>query len=148
MDEDVRPRRTSGRESARRFEVAGDSMAPFFQPGDSLLASIRARPRSGDVALTIGPGPGGPRLVAHRALLSFGGRLLTKGDFHLIPDGLVPGSAVAGVALAVERPGWGRVDLDCPWARAVSAAAALYGLAAAAAYRAFWFACRAAVLPL
>jgi nitrous oxidase accessory protein NosD len=118
---------------ARRFAVAGESMEFLLRTGDVLYAARGGGPaRAGDVVLTMGKDA---PVLAHRVLLSVCGRLLTKGDFHFLTDGLAAPEAVVGRVLAVERDGL-RVWLDCGWARAAGLGAAGYSLAGALLYRA------------
>jgi len=109
-----------------------------LRTGDSLLVeplSEGVRERFGDLALFMG---GAKRLLLlHRVLARSpfrGGALLTKGDFHLLPDGLVPSEARIGVARVLERDGK-RIRLDSTAARLAGVLLAAYSLAAVPLYR-------------
>ncbi|MBI3552371.1 MAG: right-handed parallel beta-helix repeat-containing protein [Elusimicrobia bacterium] len=128
---------------ARRFLVAGESMEFFLRTGDTLYAGAAGgrRARAGDMVLCMGRDA---PVLAHRVLLRRGwgaqASVLTKGDFHLCPDGFAAPSAVVGRVLVVER-GERRVWLGCRPARAAGAALAAYALAGVLFYRATQLLC-------
>jgi nitrous oxidase accessory protein NosD len=108
----------------------------LLRTGDVLYAGRGGGPaRAGDLVLAMGKDA---PVLAHRVLLRWGlgegASLLTKGDFHLLPDGLAAPSAVVGRVLVLEREGE-RVWLDCGWARAAGFGAVAYSLAGGFLYR-------------
>ncbi len=120
--------------------MAGESMELFLRTGDALYAALpgpgaAGAARVGDMVLSMGRDA---PVLAHRVICRFGRdsrkRLVTKGDFHLLPDGFISPSAVLGRVRVVERAGL-RVWLDCRLVRALNAAIALYSLGGALLYR-------------
>ncbi len=67
--------------------VNGNSMTPFFQPGDLALLRTSRSYQAGDVAAYHYPDLG---LVIHRIQRSEGGRFVMKGDYNSWEDGYQP----------------------------------------------------------
>jgi hypothetical protein len=91
-----------------RLHVAGWSMAPLLQPGDSIrVAPIRpVQVRRGDIVVVWCDG----YFLTHRVIRASAQELLLKGDFALMPDLPVSSQALVGRVLASER-GAHRIDL-------------------------------------
>ena len=88
-----------------RFQVKGQSMAPFVRDGDIVtVAPVGKRPlRIGDVVAFTSPQAG--MFLVHRVVGKHGDKLLVKGDNCAGPDGRVAVSAVLGRVTTVERDG-------------------------------------------
>jgi len=99
---------------AVRLAARGQSMKPLVRSG-SLLRVVPARGEAkiGDIALVRLENGG---VIIHRVVAIDGGRVTTKGDAYVTPDGAVDRSRILGRVVAVERPL--PIPLEGTWARA------------------------------
>ena len=127
-----------------RLPLAGESMEFMFRSGDGLVVDRVSREglSPGDVAVFVGKDEASP-VLAHRVWLKrrVNGRdhYLTKGDFHLVPDGFVADSGLIGRVRGFERDGH-RYDLPSgPVGRALGLLCAAAAVGGVVLYRLFQF---------